>query len=556
MAVDTENESIGCCRAIVLAIVLLLAAVLRLVNLGQSPPGLNQDEAANAWNAYCLLKTGHDQVGAPWPVFYSRAMGNNRSTLYFYVLLPFQAIGGLSVLTARLPAAVGGTLTVLLIYLVGARLFDRWVGLAAAGLLAVNPWSLFLSRVGSEASICPLLVLGCLLLLIRADMVICDRRSPEPRILRAALAGAATGVFCYGYQAMRMFLPLFIIAIGLITWRTWSGLLKTRKGAAAIVAFILGVAITLGPLAWKHVMEPEVMNKAHVSDMIWRRSDPIRTNIQKVFAEYIGHFGPDFLFVNGDHITTNSPPDIGQFHWYILPMLVVGVISLARRLRSSRGSRILLVWLLAYPVSDTLYTHESMNALRSCPGMCGLVLLAAVGTVECFRWLRRRDWTIALPVGAMLSIAVFMTNVGYMGKFFGEYNRRREIYYSHYVHVLDACDWLRPRLSEFDSVFFCMYQPYIITTVGLQYDPHDWHSDIREVVTTEYWDMYTRYGKIYFNYQGSVPRALSKLQENGKSDHVILIAQPGQLHLEGGSVVHVIREADGKDALWIYDVVL
>ena len=31
-----------------------LAALLRFARLDHSPPGLNQDEAINAWNSWCL----------------------------------------------------------------------------------------------------------------------------------------------------------------------------------------------------------------------------------------------------------------------------------------------------------------------------------------------------------------------------------------------------------------------------------------------------------------------------------------------------------------------
>jgi predicted membrane-bound mannosyltransferase len=92
--------------ALAVASITALAALLRLWHFGQSPPGLNQDEAVNAWNAWCLLKTGRDMVGAAWPVFYAHAIGDNRTTLYFYALLPFQAIGGLSAITTRLPLAL------------------------------------------------------------------------------------------------------------------------------------------------------------------------------------------------------------------------------------------------------------------------------------------------------------------------------------------------------------------------------------------------------------------------------------------------------------------
>ena len=124
---------------ILLFVILLLAAVLRFVNLEQSPPGLNQDEAISAWPAYCLLKTGKDNVGQSWPIYYMRGLGGNNPTLFTYLTIPFQAIGGLNIYTTRLPAAFGGVFTVWLIYWVAKKLFDTETGLAAAALLAMTP---------------------------------------------------------------------------------------------------------------------------------------------------------------------------------------------------------------------------------------------------------------------------------------------------------------------------------------------------------------------------------------------------------------------------------
>jgi 4-amino-4-deoxy-L-arabinose transferase-like glycosyltransferase len=130
----------------------LLGAGLRLYNLRQSPPGFNQDEAANAWNAWCLLKTGKDQHGVSWPIFYTKSLGGNSSTLFIYAIIPFQAIGGLNIVTTRLPGAVGGIITILLIYYVGRRLFNEATGLWAALLLTLNPWHLQQSRWADSLS--------------------------------------------------------------------------------------------------------------------------------------------------------------------------------------------------------------------------------------------------------------------------------------------------------------------------------------------------------------------------------------------------------------------
>src|SRR6476660_3603439 len=92
--------------SILLLTILLIAATLRLVACNISPPGLQVDEASNAWNAWCLLKTGYDEHGKTLPIFYTKAFGDYRPPLFLYLLVPFQAIGGLNVCTTRMPSAV------------------------------------------------------------------------------------------------------------------------------------------------------------------------------------------------------------------------------------------------------------------------------------------------------------------------------------------------------------------------------------------------------------------------------------------------------------------
>lgn len=205
---------------ILLAIV-VVAGALRFVQLGQIPAGINVDEASNAWNAYTLLKTGKDQHGVSWPIFYTRAFGENRSTSYIYSLIPFQALGGMSIQTTRLAAAFGGLLTVLLMYFVGARLFGQATGMIAAGILALNPWHLQVSRLGVEASLSPLLILASLAAVLWANLPLVDDNQRRARPLVALLAGLVLGLSLYGYWAVRIFLPLFFIAAVAVTWKVW-----------------------------------------------------------------------------------------------------------------------------------------------------------------------------------------------------------------------------------------------------------------------------------------------------------------------------------------------
>ena len=141
------------------ASILVLAALLRFVQLGSVPYGVNQDEADRVYEAYSLIKTGHDIHGNRWPLTLE-AYGtkvDNASAISVYAALPFVAFFESSVTTARIPSAIAGLLTVLFVILVGYRLSKRWnVGLLAGLMLAVSPWHLNLSRVGHEAVWTPL----------------------------------------------------------------------------------------------------------------------------------------------------------------------------------------------------------------------------------------------------------------------------------------------------------------------------------------------------------------------------------------------------------------
>ena len=201
------------------------------------------------------------------------------------------------------------------------------------------------------------------------------------------------------------------------------------------------------------------------------------------------------------------------------------------------------------------------------PGLCGLVLLAAVGAVSAGKWLWRHHRQAAVGLCYAMAVVVLISSLRFLQQFFGDDFYRQKYSVPNYgADLLEAAQWLRPRLDEVDAVFITGQptHPYIITLMGLQYDPEQWFRDIREVAhgplpdgryRSE--DVYLRYGKIHFLLGASGAPALKQLRENGRRDRVIFIVRPGELGLHYQlSPVYEIRGPEGQAALWIFDVYL
>jgi hypothetical protein len=122
-----------------------------------------------------------------------------------------------------------------------------------------------------------------------------------------------------------------------------------------------------------------------------------------------------------------------------------------------------------------------------------------------------------------------------------------------HTDLVEACQWLRPRLGDFDAVYFTASNynmPYVITTVALGYDPKKWFSEPLDVNTPGEWDFYTRYGKLYFLYDNSV---LPFIKEKHKDGRTLLIMRPGELNLDNPQqqIIHRIIRPDGEAVLLI-----
>jgi hypothetical protein len=389
----------------------------------------------------------------------------------------------------------------------------------------------------------------------------------------AALAGALAGASCYSYWAVRMFLPIFLLGAVLVTWSAWRKRLRAREWRIAIGCLLVGGAVTFGPLVWEHLTDPEIAKRGQMSSWVWDDSDSLGQKIGKVLSRYPGHFGLDLLFIRGDHHPAYAtPPGTGLFFWYELPLMLVGLAILIWHFQSSRAARFLLLWLAVHPAADILnklYPGADpldLHTWRSLPGVGAFVLLAAVGAVTAGRWLWQRQRQTATVLFCVLGFFVLELNASFLSQFFGDWNRQKYSEGLYEPDILEASQWLRPRFNEADAVFVTgnALRPYIITVVGLEYDPKQWFRDVREIVpgplpNGEYRheDVYLRYGKVRFLYLTPSLTAVKKQLGSDWQGRAFFIVRPGELGLhKQASPVYEVHNPRRQVVLQIFDLYL
>ena len=122
----------------IIAVIFLLTIGfgIRLINLGE--PGFGTDEPLHVFAAKGIMETGEPQL--PSGLFYYRA------ELFSKIVAQSFKYLGVSEFSARLPSAVFGTITILVIYLIGKNLFGATVGLLSALFLTFLPIEIAWSR--------------------------------------------------------------------------------------------------------------------------------------------------------------------------------------------------------------------------------------------------------------------------------------------------------------------------------------------------------------------------------------------------------------------------
>jgi 4-amino-4-deoxy-L-arabinose transferase-like glycosyltransferase len=479
-------------KNIFLILIIVLAFVLRFYKLN-TYPALNADEAAIGYNAYSLLQTGLDEHGNPWPIHF-QSFNDYKPGFYFYMVLPFVKVLGLNVWAVRIPGALCGVLTVLVLYYLVEELFidhespttNHFFPLAAAALLAISPWHIQFSRGGWEVNVATFFIATGLLFFLKAIK--------KPSFLNFAFCILPFVLSLYTYHAARVVVPLLGLSLLVIYRKDIKVNIKTF-----VIAAFIGL-ILLVPLArdlTKGSVSSRVMGVGLFAD-----SGPLnRINEQRgehtdftgiipklihnkavnytlAFMEnWSQHYWGEFLFLSGDAIQRNAVPETGQMYIFDLLFLAVGIIAIVRSKEHKRSWLIVIIWLLIAPIPAAL-TFQSPNALRAQNMVIPLVIISAYGLVTILEWIKRvSSRKLILTFKFLIFILISWQFARYLHMYY--VHMAKEYPFSSQYGVKELVDYVKGVEGKYNKIIVTNRydQPYILFLFYLQYPPQQFQGN-------------------------------------------------------------------------------
>ncbi len=382
-----------------LVIILVLAAALRLYKLNTVPPGLSPDEASLGYSAYSILKTGKDEYGKLLPVIF-KSFGDYKPGLYVYTAVPFIAVFGLNEWAVRLPSAIAGVLSILLVYLIikefnnllkaknDANTSTTYLEIVATLVAATNPWLIYFSRGAWEAN------LSLTLTLVGIYFFLKSLKSLKYLIFTSIFFSLTL----WTYQGAKLSTLIVIIILLITFWKevkVWFDSEKIQIVKSLAVGIILSIPVLLSfingqtgrldvfsifsyprPQGYTQDLLNEGQEKIGDLNYYLYHSETFNF-FRGIAGRWFNHFSGKFLFFEGDYQNPrHSAPNSGMLLLIDLLFIPFGLVFLVKN--KSKFSNFILLWLLLSPLPEIL-SRDQVHAVRALNMSIPFILVSSLG---------------------------------------------------------------------------------------------------------------------------------------------------------------------------------
>jgi 4-amino-4-deoxy-L-arabinose transferase-like glycosyltransferase len=342
-----------------LSAILLFSFFLYSYKLSQIP-SVYVDEAVTGYNAYSILKTGKDENGKLFPIYF-RFFNAYSPGLYTYSIVPLIKLFGLNPFSVRLLSVFSGVVSVYIFYrLVFIFLKSEKKSLITTSFYAILPWTIFNSRLGYEVMYAAAI--------FNTGAYLVFKLLPNISNLGLLLISLST----YASHNQRYLAPLFIIGYFIIIKTP-----KIKTLLMLLISQIPNLILMFTPAFW-------------VKNSIF--------SLKYILLQIITYISPKTLFFELPDIDLQHQiPKISLLYWWMIIPLVTGLKKLTPR--TLKEHRLLIFWAIISLVPASL-SGEFISIQRALPFLFPISLIISLGLSQ----INRTLLLIAFPY----SLALFL----------------------------------------------------------------------------------------------------------------------------------------------------
>jgi 4-amino-4-deoxy-L-arabinose transferase-like glycosyltransferase len=495
--------STGRNRTLVPIILLLIIGFsLRLISLDKYPMQVNQDELSNIYDGYCISETGADRWGEKNPIILT-AFGDfdNRPPLYAYLAALSIKLFGYSIAAGRLPSAIIGCISLILLFLTTSKLGGRMYGIICLLIATFSPWHIIFSRLAHEGTILPpFFIIATIYLWMRASEKIFSSSS-------LILLGLTIGLATNAYQATKLIFLILAIIFGIEMLR------KTNYNFKKIS--ILTLFVIIGAL-------PQIIASILYPDRFFSRANdqlvPFSLTLgyaKEIATNLLNNFDPKHLFLSFgefNNLSVGRRLTVEMFFFYF------GLIIFYFVFKSNKKINIYHIYAIFFvTILPAAITKDNPHALRASASILLYPLFSGIAIYFLFEQIKIKK--IGGPI-IILTLLLFAFNGFYnVNKYLN--NKSIQAQGAQYGQVA-MYNGMNKFHKKYENVHIQLYGAFQYLFVASYTNMHP-----KEFQTTEKiyekkgWYNLTKLGKFQFLSADEIKKSNEKPQ-NGKNLLVLL----------------------------------
>jgi hypothetical protein len=415
---------------ILIFLVVVVSIFFRTYRLDTVAPEMTSDHAEKLLDVY-------DITQGQYSIYFPRNTG--REPLYIYLCALFSQWFGLSFLTLKIVAVIGGLLTLPYIYLLGKEMGSARLGLLAAAFAGFGYWPTVIERFGLRISFYPLFAAATLYYFFRGM-----RRQQRNDFI---YAGIALGLGLNGYTPFRI-MPFVLIALFLVYFLH----LKDNQTRKQVVVWFGLMALTSWiffiPMARFWMENPAAFGERSFSRLLTTER-PFPGPVWQLFLYNLWNALKQFNWYNGS-IWVHSVPSRPALDVISGALFLIGVtLVLVRYLRNRHWKDILLllsVPLLQMPsILSLAFPDENPGLNRTGAALVPVFLLVGFGLDSLLNSMLHqrtlestRSEPVFLPAGARPSLAVGLLT---LGLFAASFSQNYDLIFNQYYKQYRNSSW-------------------------------------------------------------------------------------------------------------------